>query len=52
MTLRERMLAVYHRKNPDRIPWAAYGMLIPRGKVGFPGQPMGCLFPEGKLNEN
>jgi len=42
MTLRERMLAVYHRKNPDRIPWAAYGMLIPRGKIERELRNSGC----------
>lgn len=33
MSLREKMLAVYQKRNVDRIPWAAYAFLLPRGKV-------------------
>lgn len=33
MTLREKMLAVYQKRNQDKIPWAAYGFLLPRGKI-------------------
>jgi len=33
MTIRERMLSVYHRKTPDRIPVAAYDFLIFQGET-------------------
>lgn len=41
-SLRERMLAVYHKKEPDRIPWAAYGLLIPRGEIERKLRNNGC----------
>ncbi len=34
MNPREQMLAVYFRRNPDRIPCAAYIRYVPRGEIG------------------
>ena len=33
MTIREKMLAVYYRREPDQIPFAAYDFLIPQGQT-------------------
>lgn len=42
MTLREKMLAVYQKRNQDKIPWAAYGFLLPRGKIERELRNSGC----------
>jgi len=43
MTLRERMLAVYHGKELTHILWAAYGILLPRGEIERRLRHFGCV---------
>lgn len=42
MTLRKKMLTVYQKRNQGKIPWAAYGFLLPRGKVERELRNSGC----------
>lgn len=42
MTPRERMLAVFNRTNPDRVPLAAYSFLLPRGTIERKLRKKGC----------
>lgn len=42
MTPKERVLSVFHKKKPDRLPWMAYGLLLPRGQKERKTRSMGC----------
>jgi len=42
MTLREKILAVLQKKGQDKIPWAAYDLYLPRGKVERELRNSGC----------
>jgi len=42
MTPRERIRRAMHKKKTDRIPWAAYGCLLPRGYVERKVREKGC----------
>ena len=42
MTPRERILSALHKNKTDKIPWAAYPLLIPRGHVERKVRNKGC----------
>ena len=42
MTPKERMLHAMHKKKTDKIPWAAYPILVPRGRVEREVRNKGC----------
>ena len=44
MTPKERMLRAMHKKKTDKIPWAAYPVLVPRGYVERKVRNKGCGF--------
>lgn len=42
MTPKERVLSVFYKKKPGRLPWTAYGLLLPRGQKERKVRNVGC----------